>query len=694
MNFFEHQDNARRKTIQLVIVFVLAIALMIVSIYGIAVVALLVSDSGINRNSLWQPEILLSVTLGVIGIVGMGSLTKTLQLRGGGKVVAISLGGRLLDYQTQDELETRLLNVVKEMAIASGAPVPQVYVMDYESGINAFAAGFTINDAVIGVTRGCVEQLNRDELQGVIAHEFSHIINGDMRISLRLIGILQGLLLIHLLGREILHGIWSSGGRRRSRVDGKVAFTVIMAIALTAIGFIGFICGCMIKSAVSRQREFLADASAVQFTRNPHGIADALRKIGGFPRGSTIRNPKAEEASHLFFGEALGSKFSNLFATHPPLEERIRRLENLPDIAAVYSRTQPSSTAFTTSTAFTASTAPTASLATAAVGFAGPTPPPSTTPTPTTNQNVGLTEETQPTGHPSQLPTPNSQLPNSSMLYANPETVVTQLGIIDQAHLDYARLLLAQLPDGLKSALKTSVGAKAIIYALLLDFKDKAVRDRQVTQLKQTESSEALKTIVHMAQLVHKLNPRTRLPIVELTIPVLRNLTKVDYVRFLKQIQALVQADGHLSLSEYTLQVVLMLRLEPYFSTKPHTKITHTSIDSVWEDCLTILSGLANVGHSSLDQTTEAFQAGAERLAGSSKHEIPSQPLPANIPSIGKSLKVLMSAAPKVKQSMVDACAYTALLDGEVTVKEAELLRAIVISLGCPIPPFLGKEAA
>ncbi|MGK7889791.1 MAG: M48 family metallopeptidase [Leptolyngbyaceae cyanobacterium] len=663
MNFFEHQDNARRSTVRLVMLFCVAIATMIFAIYGVVVITLNSGDVGIS--GLWQPEIFLIVAMGVLGTVGMGSLTKTLQLRGGGKVVALSLGGRLVSSQTQNVTEQRLLNVVEEMAIASGTPIPPVYLMEHETGINAFAAGFTINDAVIGVTKGCVEELSRDQLQGVIAHEFSHIINGDMRLNLRLIGVLQGILLIHLLGRMMMRGMWYSGGyhNRRRGDNGKGGgFIVVMAIALTGIGLIGFLCGRLIKSAVSRQREFLADASAVQFTRNPLGISGALRKIGGYSQGSVIMTPKAEEASHLFFGEALSSNFSNLFATHPPLDERIRRLENLPDTADL--KASPA----------VPPNPPSRYSSTSPIGFAA-TPPP---PAPPSSGQV------PPPTSPS-----TSQSSPAQALELIPNEVVSNIGTATPKHLDYARSLLNQLPGVIKVELNHKAGAQCMVYGLLLETKNKGVRDRQLNHLQQTEAPDILSLLRRLLPALGQLPPHHRLPLVDLAIPALRDLPKTDYARLFKQVQALVQADGRVSLSEYALQVVLMRRLEPYFSGMPSSKIHHTAIGTVWQDCLTLLSGLANVGHGDLDQATMAFRSGAERLPEASKHGIPAQPPASGISSIGKSLNQLATASPKLKQAIVDACAHTVLMDGQVTVKEAELLRAIVISLDCPIPPFL-----
>jgi Zn-dependent protease with chaperone function len=336
MDFYGHQDSARRRTGWLVALYGMAVAGIVLALYVVVRMAFGGSEAGEPAAGLWQPEIFFWVTAGVLAVVLTGSLYKTAQLAGGGPAVARSLGGRPVLPNTTDPDERRVLNVVEEMALAAGVPVPQVYMLDAEDGINAFAAGFSTRDAVIGVTRGCVRQLTRDELQGVIAHEFSHIVNGDMRLNIRLIGVLFGILMITVIGQIIFRTTqFSGGGRSRDNKRGGNPLP-LLGLAMIIIGYIGVFFANLIKSAVSRQREFLADASAVQYTRNPSGLAGALRRIGGFAGGAKVRNAHASEASHLFFGDALGSSLMSLFATHPPLKERIRRLDpaSNPQIAA------------------------------------------------------------------------------------------------------------------------------------------------------------------------------------------------------------------------------------------------------------------------------------------------------------------------------------------------------------------------
>lgn len=344
MDFFGHQEDARRRTSWLVGLYALAVLGIILAIYFVLAALMAVYFEPGEDAGLWMPELLLWVAVVVCAIVLSGSFFKTMQLSKGGAVVARSLGGRPLAPDTKDPNERRLLNVVEEMALAAGVAVPQVFLLDHEPGINAFAAGFTQRDAAIGVTRGCMERLSRDELQGVIAHEFSHIVNGDMRLNIRLIGVLFGILMITVVGQVLLRSAMLSGGRRSrgGKKEGGNPLPLI-GLAMIIIGYIGVFFANMIKSAISRQREFLSDASAVQYTRNPPGISGALKKIGGLTEGARVTNPHAAEASHLFFGQALAPGLSSLFSTHPPLKERIRRLDPAfnPDIKSMMTPVEP-----------------------------------------------------------------------------------------------------------------------------------------------------------------------------------------------------------------------------------------------------------------------------------------------------------------------------------------------------------------
>ena len=306
MDFFRSQDLARRNTTRMVLLLALAV-LTLIAITNLLVMLVFGSlqngEDGTVSLARFDWGTFLLIGTGVTLVVLAGSLWKIGQLAGGGKVVAEALGGPLVRRDTTDPELRRALNVVEEMAIASGSPVPPVYLLSDEEGINAFAAGFTTGDAVIGLTRGTIRDLSRDELQGVVAHEFSHILNGDMRLNLRLIGILHGILLIGLIGSRVLR----STSHRSSKNSGGAA---ILGLGLMAIGSGGTFFGSLIKASVSRQREFLADASAVQFTRNPFGIAGALKRIGGST--SRLHADQAEAMSHLYFAEGVRHRFASL----------------------------------------------------------------------------------------------------------------------------------------------------------------------------------------------------------------------------------------------------------------------------------------------------------------------------------------------------------------------------------------------
>ncbi len=339
MDFFESQARAHRKTKGLLIYFALAVLGIILTLQALAAYA--------TGESFTDPSLFGMVSLGVIVVVALGAIYRIAELsRGGGGVVAQMLGGRQIAPTTTDLREQQLRNVVEEMSLASGVPVPDIYVLDDEAAINAFAAGNTPGDAVVAVTRGTLEKLDRDQLQGVVAHEFSHILNGDMRLNLRLMGVLNGILLLAILGRIVFEIGARTGGSSRDN-DGKARLPLFaVGAALWLVGSIGVFFANLIKAAVSRQREFLADASAVQFTRNPDGIAGALWKIG--KDGSTLASARASEASHLFFGNGLGESFTSLFATHPPLEERIQAVapgfdlsKNLAASASIEPATRP-----------------------------------------------------------------------------------------------------------------------------------------------------------------------------------------------------------------------------------------------------------------------------------------------------------------------------------------------------------------
>jgi Zn-dependent protease with chaperone function len=642
-DFFERQDHARRSTVRLIVLFGLAVLAIIASIE-----VLLAATMGyLSRNpetgavdwaAVTDPQLIVLAVGGTLIVVGGGSLFKMAQLRAGGRVVAEQLGGRLLTPDATDPVERRVLNVVEEMAIASGTPTPPVYLMDSEDGINAFAAGFAPADAVIGVTRGTATRLTRDELQGVMAHEFSHILNGDMRLNIRLIGLLHGILIIGMLGYFMLRMSFFTGRSRRSRDSGGLPILAIGA-GLAVIGFAGTFFGNMIKAAVSRQREFLADASAVQFTRQPGGLAGALKKIGGFAGGSSIQNPNAPEASHMFFGRATAG-LSAMFSTHPPLDERIRRIDpswngefaDAPDVSGAGA---------------------TAAAAAGAMGFAG--------------------------GE-SRTPAP-----------AAPPDVIASIGQPGPAHLQYAAQLIHSLPPDLAAAAHEPYGARAVVYALLLDRQADA-RTGQVAHLDEHADPGVYRETQRIWPLVETLPARLRLPLIEMALPALRTLTAAQHERFVANVVALAEADHTVDLFEWSLHRILLRDLDEQASPNRRTRIRHHSIDAVRTQCELLISTLAYVGNRNVDGAASAFEQGRAVL-GLTGARI-KRPDECGLDVLDPALDDLDEAAPAVKRQVLEASAACISADRHISVAEAELLRAVAASMSCPMPPILVDAAS
>jgi Zn-dependent protease with chaperone function/uncharacterized tellurite resistance protein B-like protein len=621
----------------LVFLFGLAVIAIVLGLYLLAAVATGFRGTDPRTQQLvfeivWlDPLLMLHVGLLTLAVVGGASLYRISQLSGGGRVVAEGLGGRLLHSDSNAPLERKILNVVEEMAIASGIPTPPVYFLDQEQGINAFAAGFSPSDAVIGITRGCAQQLSRDELQGVVAHEFSHIMNGDMRLNIRLMGVLYGILVIGMIGFFLLRSsLWAGVASRRSSRDNSTMVMVAGGIALMVLGFLGTLFGNLIKASVSRQREFLADASAVQFTRNPDGIAGALKKIGGFEGGSHIESPGAPESSHLFFGQALSSGFNSLFATHPPLAKRIKVLDPSWQGAMTEGGTDA---------------APTGSAA--AAGFAGA---------------------------------------GGDRAAAFAGSAVDQMGRISTAHLDYAVKLLRELPPMVKEAAHDPFAARAVVYALLMDA-DPESRKLQLETLDAKGERGVPELTRKLLPEVERLGPSHRLPLIDLALPALRDLSASQYERFQSLVHDLVQADQRIDLFEWTLQRILLTHLAPNFEGvhKPGRRLrSRQQLRQVLE---TIFSALARVGNLSESATAEAVaRAGRDLVKGELRLLSPDE---ADLASLDEALALAASLDSRAKERVLRACAQVIAADGQVADSEAELFRAIGDSLGCPVPPLL-----
>ncbi|MBT4363103.1 MAG: M48 family metallopeptidase [Desulfobacteraceae bacterium] len=652
MDFFAEQDRSRSKAFQLIIMFIFAVALVVGAVYaafmGVYYYSLMDEPGFYAPAFEWfNPRLFLIASGSTLAVILIGSITKIIALSKGGSYVAESLGGRLVNRSTRDKDERKLFNVVEEMSIASGVPMPQVYIMDDENGINAFAAGYSTSDAAVAVTRGCCEILDRDELQGVIAHEFSHILNGDMRLNIRLIGVLSGIMIIANIGRII---IYSGSGRRHrhhhhhhhmhrttTRTSGRGGAQILIAgLLLIVIGYLGVLLGRMIQSALSRQREYLADASSVQFTRNPSGIANALKKIGGFSLGSKIASPFAEEASHMFFGNAINS----LFATHPPIQDRIRKVEPNFDGKFIKSSIPDQK-------------------AEAVSSFSG-----------------------------GQKETPLKG--SVSQMNLDADTIVKQAGKVTPENVAYSSQLISAIPEKVRGSIDDAFGATMVICALLLD-KDIEEKKTQIKHLSRVAPEKIIKQILITEKSLKNIDTRLRLPLIDLSMPALRMMPPSLYAKLNAYIDILVEADGKLTLFEFSLKEIIKHRLGVVFK-KNKRKIKFNSIKQLSEETENLLSKLAHVGHSDKTTANEAFDAAIKKvpIVGKTMKIIPNNKV--KFTAIGTALDHFASATPGVKKIVFNACAHCALYDKKVSIKEAELLRAIAYSIDIPIPPFLSKS--
>lgn len=691
MNFFEHQGKARKNTYFLVFCYFLTIAIIVSLIY--LTVVLLSSMQGeyssfngsiqqdyykAGQNlTLWQPSIFFSVLLGTLSIIGLGSLLKIYALSSGGKVIAESLSGKPILSNTSDPLERRLLNVVEEMAIASGTPVPQVYVLDSENGINAFAAGNSLDDAVIGVTRGCMNLLSRDELQGVIAHEFSHILNGDMKMNLRLIGVLSGLVILSQIGYWAFRLTAHRGGRgRQNSKDGGAQIAIlVVGFVVMVLGYIGVFFARIIKSAVSRQREYLADASAVQFTRNPEGISGALKKIGGLSVGSKLDSEDAEQASHMFF--ATGLSFSSIFATHPPLNIRVKRID--PAFKGDFSK-------------FEARTLYEKSLDDSKKEQVSPA-----------NKNnrggvfsiPGMEAVRDTIGGPLGgaisgaslvgLSSGLNDLSSSSNKADNIESaegILSSIGNPSESHIEYAKRLRALIPENILAAAHEPVDARALVYCLLI-VSSSADEGLLLEHLKSNADSSVYNVTSQLLGDVKNLGLEFRIPLIDMTIPGLKSLSESQLKVFNSNILHLIKADESLSLFEYVLSRILTKRLH----LRDEQSSRSVSDDEKERSSIELLATVARFGNDVAIEQDKAFASGLEVLEVSSTRSIASIPL-VSFKRLEVVLDNLSSSNIEYREKLLKACLKTIWSDSEVSLEEAEIFRAISDTFDIPVPPI------
>jgi len=643
MNFFEQQDRAKRQSGRLVLLMILAVLGLITMISLAIGLALRMLDAYQGYQNYPDPGtaaaggidwvLVGGVALVVIAVVSLGSLYKSVQMSRGGKVVAQRLGGRLINLEPQTFEERRLLNVVEEMAIAAGTPVPAVYVLD-DPAINAFAAGLTPRDAVIGVTRGAIQLLSRDELQGVIAHEFSHIFHGDMRLNMRLISVLHGILLLGLIGGFVLRSL----SLRSSRSSRDNSGLVILAIGgtLLVLGYAGTFFGNLIKAAVSRQREFLADASAVQYTRNPDSIGGALKKIGGYPLGSQLQAKNAAEFSHLYFGQGIAKALGGWLATHPPLAERIRRVDpgwdgQFPSVRL--------------------SEAP-APEATAQADVAGSWDKEMAT--------LGLAAAFGPTAI---------------------EQSIQAIGEPQPAHVRQARSVLQRLGASLTEAAHSCLGAQALAYGLMLAL-EPAARARQLASLRPQLQADVAAALDRLDAELSGLGEGLRLPLLELAMPALKQLGKTQWALLQRNLIMLAKADGKVELLEWTLLRILQRNIEG-----PRPLDGRYHLLELADESAVLLSALAHAGHPAPAQAAQAF-ASARAVLPFDHLAFADQGMP-KMQELDKALGRLNQMWPLQKPRLLKAMACCIEHDGRISDAEAELMRAVADMLDCPMPPLL-----
>jgi Zn-dependent protease with chaperone function len=635
MNFFARQDEARRASRRLVVLFGLAVLAVVAAVDF--VVFMLMRQAEVRSLGYvppltdWlaaHPRLVVGTSLVVLAIISIASFYKTMVLGGGGGVVAQSLGGVRISADTTDPLQRRLLNVVEEMAIASGVPMPEVYLLEQESGINAFAAGHNTSNAAIGVTRGALTTLNRSELQGVIAHEFSHILNGDMKLNVRLMGLLFGLLVIALIGRTVLHGATRVRGDRK----GGVIIVVLIAVAVLIIGHVGLFFGRLIQAAVSRKRESLADASAVQFTRDPGGLRGALVKIGASAAGSRVGNPEVEEVAHMLFAPGM----SRFFATHPALVDRLKAIDPRFDPKEIDS-------------------ARARMAAQAAVEVESP-------------------PAARAAGAKSMIDLPA----------AGPAMVAELVGNPGTAHMQLAREIRESLPEAIVAAGRHPQSARALLLALALD-SNPEIRARQKQAIALRLTPEVAAVTGALEPHVDALEPEQRIPALLRGFPALRQLTHEERVQLMACLNGMLPRDGNVALHSYVLRKLAQMHMRDDLN--PGARESRLTLQAVQQDAQVLFSVLAQHGHSDPTGARRAYEAGMHRLF---PRERPGYGLTGPwAPALDGALSRLDQLAPIAKEQLVEAMVATVTHDQQLTMGEAELLRAVCASVHCPLPPLV-----
>lgn len=657
MDFFSQQDRARRNTRYLLVLFTLALGMLVLLVNMLLTAFLWVSgDYNVyTGGSGWAGYVALFswerfglVGLGVTSTVGFVSLIRWLQLAAGGKAVAESMGGRRVMRQSTDPYEKRCLNIVEELSLAANMPVPALYVLPDERGINAFAAGVNPTDAVVAVTRGAALQLDRNELQGVVAHEFSHILNGDMRLGIRLASLLKGITFIGDVGHFLLR-MGAYGVGRNDRRSERTAALPIVGLGLMVIGWLGSLAAGIIKAAISRQKEYLADASAVQFTRDSSGIADALKVIGGFIPGSLVHAARAPEMSHIFFGEVRHRLWDG-FATHPPLDQRIRRLDKnwngefLQRAERRYG-TEPLS-ANDTQTGVGRAALVAAAMASTMLDSEGTLAEPS---------------ETE-----------DAEFAAQSVDSSAPIADEAALGSQDE------------IPDALHTMVLEPLGATATALALVTARRtaEQLESARSLLREKAVQGQEAL--VLELLPQIRALAPGQRFPLMAAAMPALKSMSTPQYRQFKSALLSVIRSDGQIDLFEWCLFQLLRHYLDPEYLRMESSRPRHRHMAKVRAPLRQVLSILAHQGAGDSDRAF-ALAVGELDLPGLTL-------IPQNectVAEFSRSVHTLADCYPLLKPRILKAMALAAAEDGHVCPVERELVIAVAAVMDCPLPPEL-----
>jgi len=660
MNFFEAQDSARRSTTLLILLFILAIVFLLALSNFLIFELLYFLEYGALTFSLSQLNLAfdqnLSIVLcaAILLFIILGSLYKLVQLSAGGSAIAQYLGGVIIPRSSSDPLHKKILNVVEEMAIASGTPVPQVYILN-EPGINAFAAGWKTTNVVIGITQGALERLTRDELQGVIAHEFSHIFNGDMRLNIRLIAILHGILMIGMLGRMILRSLRYVRTSRNSKGGGQ-AILVVLGIggALAVVGYSGTFFGNWIKSLISRQREYLADASAVQFTRSREGIANALKKIGGTVSGSAILAASVDEYSHAYFakGETGGLSFFS-FSTHPPLKKRILRIDPGWDGNYFFDERKPSADSDLEKQA--ANNKRKKTFATSVAMGAGMS---------AASMDVEIRDAMN---------------------------TLDNIGDVTKEQVDAAHAWRKQLPEAVLTQAENPYGAQSLILAMLLD-KNADIEKKQYDVLNEVIGELHTENVKQVQQEITELARSQTLSLIDLTLPTLREMTVEQYQRFKLCLVQLIKADKKIDLREWIIQRVVVQHLDEQYGHRKKPVAKYFVLGSAKYASELMLSLLAYLEHKDQPENGEngaqqAFDGARRSIRAAALSLLPKDAI--SLDSLNDAMDELEYLKPPLKKRFLQACVSCIAHDGKVTIQAYELTRAIASCLDCPMPPVL-----